>query len=196
MNKPPPANETMGQEQTPPALEGPRAIARRRSIRRVWIQWNFITALHSARAVTQVHGECIGRTVNRGLPPSRSAILDFCFICLRQSGCSSLSSPIISWARAFLSPTLYLSPKRMARVSKRITDRCPWRVLLNVSLNRVAKCTIYRLVTTHCGGDRFNRMTDETWRSIAAILLWEHFSRLFLFNEESITKSNYSKKMA
>lgn len=99
-----------------------------------------LRALHSARAVTQVHGECIGRTVNRGPPPSRSAILDFCFICLRQSGCSSLSSPIISWARAFLFPTFYLSPKRMARVSKRITDR---RVLLNVSPNRVPKCTIY-----------------------------------------------------
>lgn len=36
MNKPPLANETMGQEQTPPTLESLRAIARRsRSIRRV-----------------------------------------------------------------------------------------------------------------------------------------------------------------
>lgn len=65
MNKPPLANETMGGEQTPPRLEDlSRAIARmldRFASSRVWIQWNFITTLHSARAVTQVHGECIGR---------------------------------------------------------------------------------------------------------------------------------------
>jgi len=62
MNKPPLANETIGAGTNASDARGPpcdRAGAR--SIRRVWIQWNFITALHSARAVTQVHGECIGR---------------------------------------------------------------------------------------------------------------------------------------
>lgn len=100
-NKPLLVNETMGQKQRL-RWAGPWSRSRR-SIPRPVSEFNGISLRRCASrgAVTQVHGECIGRTVNRG-PPRCSAILDFCFICFHQSGCSPFSSPIISWPAFFL----------------------------------------------------------------------------------------------
>lgn len=72
MNKPPLANETMDQEQTPPTPRGPscdRAAPDRFAVS----EFNGISLrlCTPARAVTQVHGECIGRN-GKSRPAAKS----------------------------------------------------------------------------------------------------------------------------
>lgn len=109
-NKPLLVNETMDQKQTPPSC--PKGLSPCRSREPIdspclnSMEFHYDGASR-ARAVTQMHGECIGRTVNRSIyhyAERCTAILDFCFICLRQSARSSLSSAIISWPARFFHP--------------------------------------------------------------------------------------------
>lgn len=150
MNKPPLANETMDQEQMPSTPEGRRARSRAAPDRFAVSEFNGISLrlCTPARAVTQVHGECIGRN-GKSRPAAESQAQYWISVSFASANPVALPfhRQLFLGARAFLFPTVLSVSEENG--SSLWTNHWPVSPMRSAKSSRQMCCRYVRYIAGH-----------------------------------------------